>query len=289
MNRAIFALLAGLVCSFALATSGCAHRAQFGVTNSNRSYTFALAVVVRGDVPPTAAQWTLLKKSLAQQFAGRGWTLVEDMAKADKIVHVQFVPNPANPENSGRASIVSIEDNPARVVATSSTYASYAPSYWMQSTGMNPYYDGMFGYGYRGDYYYDDYYGFGGSYTRPVHRPRHDERPKPGDPRPPDVNHRPPNGDSHPPYADHPGHSRYRHPDAVDSAPPSSASSYDSHSYASDGPARSYSPDSGSSSSSPASFSAPPAPVSAPPDTGGTSSAGGGGGHSESGRRPNEN
>ncbi len=134
MNLRLSPQLSASLLSFALlvASSGCTtigNLPRSAVVNPHNLPTYALAVAVRGGVEPTAAQWNAMYQKFSRSLAARGMLLINDHAKADNIIYVEFLPDPINP-TIGTALISSISPNTGiygRTAATTTT--AYASSY----------------------------------------------------------------------------------------------------------------------------------------------------------------
>jgi hypothetical protein len=173
--------------------AGCAHTYRASTRTGGplvqRPRSFALAVTVAGGLQPTPAQWAAIRAKLAAEFAARGWVLVTDLDLADHIVRVHYIPSVDDPENTGRATIVGVRNNPRSMVArrgmspypSSVGYASFNSSSWM--------YGSRYSSGYYG---YSDYYNEGFSYNVPV-------TPVVNKPSPPPYRHPPGQRDDCPP------------------------------------------------------------------------------------------
>ena len=155
-------LSASLV-AFALlvACSGCttaANSQRNAAANPNNLPTYALAVAVRGGVEPTAAQWNAMYQKFSRSLAARGMLLINDHAKADNIIYVEFLPDPINP-TIGTALISGISPNTGIYGRTAPvSNATYASSY---SSSLG-YANSSLG---RSNYDYDDYNRYNGHDT----------------------------------------------------------------------------------------------------------------------------
>ena len=140
----------------ALGAGGCATTQK----DPNTAYrgkprTFALSVTVSGVLQPTPAQFAAVQAQAVRDFGSLGYVLVTDLSLAEAILRVDFTPNPNDPENSGRATVLGFRNNP---------YYASAPSY-----ARSPY-PSAFGYGLYNsgwgvfDYYGYGYYSYGSSY-----------------------------------------------------------------------------------------------------------------------------
>src|SRR4051812_5853203 len=118
MNRPFITSVLALA---TLATSGCVGTFQSAATSrsasssaalSMRPRAFALEVIVEGGASPTPSQLAGIESRFVQELATQGWVLVTDPALADHIIKVKFFPNPNDPENSGRISLIDVKRNP---------------------------------------------------------------------------------------------------------------------------------------------------------------------------------
>jgi len=148
----------------------------------------ALSVTVDGVLQPTPAQFAVIQAQAVRQFGAMGYVIVTDLSLAEQILRINFVPNPNDPENSGRATVLGFRSNPyyasapsniARPYPASFGFAGMFGNYGHSYGAFNQYGYGYFGYG---SSYYDGY-----SYssttlnpvtppsTKPTHPPhRHD-------------------------------------------------------------------------------------------------------------------
>lgn len=112
-------------------TAGCSHTARQSATERHvsRPKAFALAVTVKGGLQPTPMQWAAIQAQFVDEFAWRGWVLVTNLALADYIVRVDFTPDPADPENNGRAQIVAIRESPRHILGPLNTLTAYPTSF----------------------------------------------------------------------------------------------------------------------------------------------------------------
>ncbi len=128
--------LSACLVAFALlvACSGCTtaiNSQRNAVAHPNNLPTYALAVAVRGGVEPTAAQWNAMYRKFSRSLAARGMLLINDHAKADNIIYVEFLPDPINP-TIGTVLVSSISPNtgiygrtvPVSYAGSASSYAS---------------------------------------------------------------------------------------------------------------------------------------------------------------------
>ena len=155
-------LSASLV-AFALlvACSGCttaANSQRNTAANPNNLPTYALAVAVRGGVEPTAALWNAMYQNFSRALAARGMLLINDHAKADNIIYVEFLPDPINP-TIGSVLVSSISPNTGiygRTVPVSNagSASSYASSLGYANPSLG-----------RTNYDYDDYNRYNGHDT----------------------------------------------------------------------------------------------------------------------------
>ena len=104
--------LVGIAAGILLAASGCTGTHLTTLHARTASHTFALVVTVNGGTEPTAEQWASLREKFSAELAARGFTLVDDAAKAGNVIHVNFVSDPSDP-TSGRAVVLSIASQPS--------------------------------------------------------------------------------------------------------------------------------------------------------------------------------
>lgn len=150
--------LVGLA-ALSVLSAGCSNLSttQSSWVTQKRTPTFALAVSIVGGAEPSAAQWKALQNRFALSVANRGGVLINDLARADYIIRVDFLPDPLDP-NGGTALIDGIRRNVKEVAV--SPYPTSPASF----ASANPYSWGM-GYGFGSDYYgYGSYYGYGYPY-----------------------------------------------------------------------------------------------------------------------------
>jgi hypothetical protein len=207
----------------AVALAGCQHAPQASAPVRNRPVAYALAVTVRDGLHPSPSQWAAIQSTFARALAANGMVLVTDVGMADRILRIDFIPDPEDPENHGRAIIVGVRANDQRNVVA-------PPAPLIASYHAFPYPFGWSGYGWNGYYYgfgWDPYYGYGNTYfdgytyATPTLNPRRPKLP-PGS-RPPDElahhHHR------HPRPPEDPLRPRRTVPPAEDPRPPLLAAS----------------------------------------------------------------
>lgn len=152
MKRSALAALAALL---AFGTVGCAHRISGhspGYAAARRAPTFALAVTVHGGLQPTAGQWAAIQAKIAEELSWRGAVLVTDISLADKIIRIDFRPDPIDPENAGHLVILGVRTNPYAGIARTTPSIGFAPGF----SFANAYYrNGWWGSSnfYSGDYF----------------------------------------------------------------------------------------------------------------------------------------
>lgn len=128
--------------------------------------TVALAITVDGVLQPTPQQYAAIQAQAVKEFGALGYTIVTDLTLAESIARINFVPNPVDPENSGRAVLLGFRANP--YYASANTSPSVIPGYGRYPTAFgyagsysnaNWYALNNFGYGYYGydNSYYDGY------------------------------------------------------------------------------------------------------------------------------------
>jgi hypothetical protein len=165
-------LCAGLLAATAVGFVGCSHlassRARTAGSQAQRPVTFALSVTVKDGLQPSPEQWAAIQARISAELLAAGHVLVTDLSIADRIIRVDFRPNPSDPNSSGNAVIVSVRDNPLRQIALVSPPAvspvrgtPYPTSFGFgQSSFVNSYYSLSNPYGSFGS----SYYGYGHSY-----------------------------------------------------------------------------------------------------------------------------
>lgn len=198
--------LAAIVLLAAIGSTGCTHtsaRRPAGVVASPRPVAYALAVSVQGGLQPSPAQWAAIQARFARELAAVGCVLVTDLALADRILRVDFIPSLTHPESSGNVVIVSVRVNPLRDLTLGSSLVQSTSYRYPTSFGFAGAFNAY------GGFWNDPYYGFGHSYydgytystptlnpRKPVppstpHHPHHSHRPDrptpthPGRPHPP--------------------------------------------------------------------------------------------------------
>jgi hypothetical protein len=205
------------VAGFALAVAllfvaGCANTAhQPYAASAYKPKTFALAVTVQGALQPTPLQYAAVQEKFVDEFWAQGWVLVTDLNLADYIVRVDFTPDPADPENSGKTAVVGVRDNPRKLLAGLTTVAPVTryPTGFSYSSAFQP---SLWGSGFAGGY--GGYYGWGDSaydgysYSSPTLNPI---TPPVVTPKPPYRHHQPGQPDDCPPSrkADNPTFARH--------------------------------------------------------------------------------
>ncbi|WP_414661198.1 hypothetical protein [Horticoccus sp. 23ND18S-11] len=198
--------LAAIVLLVLIVSTGCTHpssRRPSGVVASPRPVAYALAVSVQGGLQPSPAQWAAVQALFARELAAVGCVLVTDLALADRILRVDFIPSLTDPETRGHAVIVSVRANPLRNLTLGSSLVQSASYRYPTSFGFAGAFTAY------GGSWNDPYYGFGHSYydgytystptlnprtpvpPSPPHHPNHSHRPDhampthPGRPHPP--------------------------------------------------------------------------------------------------------
>ena len=147
-----------------------------------RATTYALAVSVHGGLQPTPGQWAALQAKFAKDLAAAGQILVTDLALADQIIRVDFFPNENDPEDSGRAVIVSIRLNNLRGTSSASSLAYASGSRYPTSFGFGgAFLDSFYGFGNSSYYGYGNSYYDGYSYSTPTLNPQKPVPPVPVD------------------------------------------------------------------------------------------------------------
>lgn len=175
-----------LVLAVGMLASGCMNTRPSARTYRSTPRAIALSVTVEGVLQPTPAQFAAIQAQAVRQFGAMGYVIVTDLSLAEQILRINFVPNPNDPENSGRATVLGFRNNPYYASAPSNIARPYPASYGFAGMFGNSGYGAFnhYGYGYfgYGSSYYDGY-----SYssttlnpvtppaTRPTHPPhRHD-------------------------------------------------------------------------------------------------------------------
>ena len=181
-------------------TLGCNHTtirppARSYAASSNSAYapratTYALAVSVNGGLQPTPGQWAALQAKFARDLAAAGQILVTDLALADQIIRVDFFPNEDNPEDTGRAVIVSIRPNNLRGTSPASSLAFASGGRYPTSFGFGGgFLDAFYAFGNSSYYGYGNSYYDGFSYATPTLNPQRPAPPTPVIPTHPGHRH----------------------------------------------------------------------------------------------------
>ncbi len=164
-----------LLCSF---VAGCQHAPRSAAAARPRPAAYALAVTLRDGLHPSPSQWAAIQSTFARALAANGMVLVTEIGLADRILRIDFFPDPQDPENRGQAVIVGVRVNDQRGVLS-------PPSPLMASHSSFPYPFGWGGYSWGSlnpGFAYDAFYGYGNTYfdgytyATPTLNPR---RPKP--------------------------------------------------------------------------------------------------------------
>lgn len=261
MKRLSLSLLASLTLGLVLGTTGCASLRKPVAAHSGPP-TYALIVTMSDGQAPTAAQLVYVQDKFSQLMATRGMVFVPNVAQADQVLRVEFIPDTSDP-TFGIAIVTGMTPNPL-------TYASInrgSTSAYYPSTYGTTYYPGSSiysnsSYGYIYPYPTDVYYPNNPSVippsgTPPDKGPPHN-RPHPNPTDPP--NHPPGTGNQPKPPVDVVGNHPRPMPPPRDSRPPYSRPQPDYSPPASSSTtssASSYDSGSSSSSSSSSSYSAP--------------------------------
>lgn len=173
-----------------LGAAGCVGTPRIATHAPRGARTFALAVTVNGSLQPTPAQFAAIQAKAVQQFSPFGYMIVTDLSLAEQILRLDFTPNPNDPENSGRVSILGFRSNPLYATTRSTIASPYPTAFGFAGSYSNTNWWALnhFGYGYYGygNSYYDGY-----SYSSPTLNPVQ----PPAPPKP-----------THPPYRHHPPH-----------------------------------------------------------------------------------
>ena len=178
-----------------LLSSGCSyftHRAS-----NNR---VAIALTVNGTEQPNAKQWAHVVDALKPELTARGLVLVKDLADADRILRIDFIPDVADPDAAGNAVFLGWRTNPLRAISYASTSTpATSLSYVNYSHGLSAYNSSLYGYDRYSEYNYGYGYGYDGGYSggtttvttpttppvKPDHPGRHHEDHPPGSTPPP--------------------------------------------------------------------------------------------------------
>lgn len=154
-------------------SAGCALFSRRSAAAPDRPRAYALAVTVNGVLQPTPAQWAAVQAKLAQELNALGYVLVTDLALADKILRIDFTPNPNDPENSGHARLLSVRDNPLTTLVTTTSVGRYPTSFSYAGTFQNPFWN----YGYANNSFYSwnnsyyDGFSYGSANLSPISPP----------------------------------------------------------------------------------------------------------------------
>lgn len=204
-----------LACCLLLA-AGCQHTPRASASARSRPTAYALAVTVRGGLHPSPSQWALIQAAFARAFAANGLVLVTDVGLADRILRVDFIPDPKDPENRGQAIMVGVRANELREITLAPSPLVTGAYPFPSSFGWNGYaWGGLYpGFGWDPFYGYGNAYFDGYTYATPTLNPR---RPKPAPGFcPPDLAHHP----RHPRPPEGPSPRRGTVPPAEDPRPP---------------------------------------------------------------------
>lgn len=150
-----------LAVALTLGSAGCVQTSapRRPVVEVTRPATYALSISVTGGLPPSPGQWAAIQATFARLLAREGITLVSDLSLADRILRIEFVPDLLDPENRGKAEIVSIRSNPLYGTPATSTPLLSSYGGFPYAFGWNSFYwASRYGFG------YDSYYGFGHAY-----------------------------------------------------------------------------------------------------------------------------
>ncbi len=166
-----------LACCLLLA-AGCQHAPRASVPARTRPPAYALAVTVRGGLHPSPSQWAVIQSTFARALAANGLVLVTDTGLADRILRIDFIPDPKDPENRGQAIIVGVRVNELREITFAPSPLAGGAYPFPSSFGWNSYaWGGLYpGFGWDSYYGYGNAYFDGYTYATPTLNPR---RPKP--------------------------------------------------------------------------------------------------------------
>lgn len=169
-----------------LVTGGCISNPA-----TQKRFTYAITVTVQGQ-QPTAAQRDAAIALYVETMQPRGWVLVRQGVSANEIVHLNFVPDPTDPQHKGQVAVLGVTRH---VIRRPETYASTGYRYrsrFNDSPYRQPdYYSGP------SDAYSTDPDDDGTGNTRP---PRQDGKPPHQGGNPPDQTGKPLPPSPMPPY-----------------------------------------------------------------------------------------
>lgn len=182
MNRIAILGLASVV---VFGTVGCNTQSRIaghspGFSAPRAAPTYALAVTVDGGLQPTPRQWAAIQAKVADELSWRGAVLVSDLSLAERIIRLDFRPNPSDPENSGHITVLGVRINPYYGTARSgvlasaySPYSTYGSLSHFSMWGSSNFYSGDY-YNYMGPW--ENGYTSGGTVTvipKPTTKPPH--------------------------------------------------------------------------------------------------------------------
>lgn len=147
MKRSLLFSLATLIL---VSVTGCANFARKPALTTRGPLVVALAVTVNGSEQPTPSQWAAIVASVRPALEAAGYVFATNLATADRILRIDFTPDPLAPETRGHAVALGWRTNPSAIARTS--YTSSPSSFSYVNYGM----------GYNNSFY--DYYN-GGSQT----------------------------------------------------------------------------------------------------------------------------
>jgi hypothetical protein len=188
MKPSMFVSIVLLALGVALGSAGCSTYGGSSASTTRVPRSFALAVTVVGGGQPTPQQWAVVQSAFRRELAQLGYVLVDDLAQADRIIRVEFIPDIDDP-STGHATVLSVRPNTSYAYAGSRMNTAPTFAFGFSSfTDPSRYYNGL--YGYNDPYYNGSYSYTPPTTTPPVTRPPHN-RPNnpvdcpPGSERPP--------------------------------------------------------------------------------------------------------
>jgi hypothetical protein len=168
------AFFSAAVLAASIMLGGCAQQPTIAGSHvssgARTARTFALSVTLPDGSQITPQQWATVKTAFQLQLAAAGYTLVDDISLADRIIRVVFTPAVDDPSN-GTATVLSVRPNPAYAFNSSAPiFASYG-----YSPGFGLPYNSLYGYNNYNDYSYS--YSGGSSTVTPRCDPPNHNRP----------------------------------------------------------------------------------------------------------------
>ena len=133
-------LVLSLIALVALSLAGCANLTRQSQP-ARGPISVALAVTVNGTEQPTPSQWAAIVAAVRPAIEAAGYVFATNLRTADRILRIDFTPDPLAPETSGRAIALGWRTNP-NAVAYSYTNAPSSFSYVNYGMGyQNSFYD----------------------------------------------------------------------------------------------------------------------------------------------------